>query len=86
METSNSPNAKGRSKPGASPPKQFDAAAKKMLEKMYARVFDLSTGQKGRTPELTEEGQLLVLKANIQPQDLVPRSYEDFLKMERAAH
>lgn len=60
----------------------FDNTQKKMLEKMYARVFDISPGTKGKAPELTEEGQILLQRANIRVADLIPKSYDDFLKQE----
>ena len=82
MEQSNSP-PKGGSKDRH--PKNFDTATKKMLEKMYTRVFDPSTAQKGRTPELTEEGQQLISKTNISPTDLLPLSIDDFIKKEKRA-
>ena len=40
-----------------------DGNQKKMLEKMYGRVFDLQASQsrkKGMLPEITEEGELLL--------------------------
>ena len=54
-----------------------------MLEKIYARVFDLSTAQKGKVPELTEEGQLLIQKAKVNAHDLIPRPLEDFMKKDQ---
>jgi hypothetical protein len=51
-----------------------------MLEKMYTRVFENSPGAKGKPPELTEEGQILLQRANIKVSELVPKTYDDFLK------
>ena len=62
--------------------KIFDTQQKKLLEKMYAKIFDLSGVNKGKAPELTEEGQMLLQRANIQASDLLPKTLEDFLKQE----
>ena len=70
-------NDKGASTFGA---KMFDNTQKKLLEKMYARVFELSPATKGRPPELTEEGQILLQRTNIKPAELMPKTYDDFLK------
>ena len=57
-----------------------------MLEKMYARIFDTSPAAKGnKMPEVTEEGMILLTRANILPQDLYPKTLDDFLRQEMAA-
>lgn len=82
MEQSNLPSKGGSTDRH---PKNYDAATKKMLEKMYARVFDLSTAQKGKTPALTEEGEQLIAKTSIKLDDLVPLSLDEFIKREARA-
>ena len=58
----------------------FDTSQKKLLEKMYARVFETSSSAKGKVPELTEEGQVLIARANIKVADLMPKTLDDFVK------
>ena len=53
---------------------------------MYARIFDTSPAAKGnKIPEVTEEGMILLTRANILPQDLYPKTLDDFLRQEMAA-
>lgn len=49
---------------------------------MYARVFETSSSAKGKVPELTEEGQVLIARANIKVADLMPKTLDDFVKLE----
>ena len=37
-----------------------DTMQRKALEKVYARVFDIANAQRGKLPELTLDGKLLV--------------------------
>ena len=50
---------------------------------MYARVFDLSVSSKGKMPEITEEGHALLARAKINPSEILPKSYEEFLHQEQ---
>lgn len=55
-----------------------DSQQRKALEKVYARVFDVANTQRGKLPELTVEGKLLVQKAKVDPEDLMIKSLDDF--------
>jgi hypothetical protein len=37
-----------------------DTLQRKALEKVYARVFDVPNAQRGKLPDLTTEGKLLI--------------------------
>jgi hypothetical protein len=59
-----------------------DTHLRKALEKVYARVFDLSNGvQRGKMPEVTPDGKLLLLQAKVEPEDIVAKTMDDFLNM-----
>lgn len=58
-----------------------DHSQKKTLEKMYARIFDLSSNQHNKTklPKLTTEGKQLCQQAKVDPDDLHIKTLEDFV-------
>ena len=49
---------------------EFNDAQKKMLEKIYARIFDQN--------QLTDEGKMLCREAQIKAEDLKHRTLDDF--------
>ena len=55
---------------------KFSDVQKKQLEKVYAKIFDLSSG--AQQPTLTEEGRNLCHEADVSPQDLLIKTYNDF--------
>ena len=55
-----------------------DTLQRKALEKVYARVFDVSNAQKGKLPELTLEGKMLLAQAKVDPEDLAIKTLDDF--------
>ena len=54
-----------------------DTMQRKALEKVYARVFDVANAQKGKLPELTADGKLLVQQAKVDPEDLAIKTLDD---------
>lgn len=57
-----------------------DTLQRKALEKVYARVFDVANAQRGKLPELTTEGKLLLNQAKVDPEDLAIKTLDDFKK------
>ena len=55
-----------------------DTLQRKALEKVYARVFDVVNAQRGKLPELTPEGKILVQQAKVDPEDLAIKTLDDF--------
>ena len=49
---------------------EFNDAQKKMLEKIYARIFDQN--------QLTDEGKMLCREAQIKAEDLKSKTLDDF--------
>jgi ferritin-like protein len=57
-----------------------DSLQRKALEKVYARIFDLSNGTvKGKIPETTTEGKLLLLQAGVDAEDLAIKTIDEFI-------
>lgn len=55
-----------------------DTLQRKALEKVYARVFDVPNAQRGKLPDLTTEGKLLIQQTKVDPQDLAIKTLDDF--------
>ena len=57
-----------------------DLLQRKALEKVYARIFDLSNGAaKGKIPVTSSEGKLLLQQANVDVEDLAIKTLDEFI-------
>ena len=55
-----------------------DSVTRKALEKVYARIFDVANAPRGRAPELTADGKLLLQQAKVEADDIMVKTLQDF--------
>ena len=57
---------------------KFNDLQKKQLEKIFAKLFDLTSSKDNANPSLTEEGRQLCSEAQCNPTDMYIRTLEFF--------